>query len=504
MFSRVFFRCIYLKITRDSNCVDGMAGKRWNVESWYHAMIENSHHGIILFDKTGFTIRETNAAFSKLLHYKPEELVGMVFTSLFINDEERTRFLTRFGQSPEIARFETRFKTKEGNECRVELSSNAVDTTTISCSTITINPREKSTIGVDDDFAHYNWLTENLPTSILIVRDGKIQYANPAFFSFSGYQPDEIPGIDVLSLVDNSDKDQVKEFVKRGLEGAFKADRNEFRFVTKSGEKRMALLFTLPVIHSGSPAILVNMVDISEKQLLEDKIRLDNERRRGIIVTVAHELRTPLQPILGYLNLLIQDPEGFGIPEDTRKILERCLASVDRERQIINQMLELSVLDSGKLHLNYSKFPLVLLTNSVLDSSGYNAKAEITIDIPKNLVIKADMDRLFGVIDSLLSNAVNFSQPPRKIAIFYHSDTGDRFHNISVRDNGTGISENALSSIFEPFQLADAAKLSRRYDRIGLSLSMAKKIMQMHGGDISVESRLHTGSTFTLHLPKSD
>ena len=59
---------------------------------------------------------------------------------------------------------------------------------------------------------------------------------------------------------------------------------------------------------------------------LKKKYSADNERRRGIIVTVAHELRTPLQPILGYLNLLIQDPEGFGIPEDTKRILERCLA----------------------------------------------------------------------------------------------------------------------------------------------------------------------------------
>jgi signal transduction histidine kinase len=107
------------------------------------------------------------------------------------------------------------------------------------------------------------------------------------------------------------------------------------------------------------------------------------------------------------------------------------------------------------------------------------------------------------VLDSLLSNAVNFSQPPRRIAIFYSPDPRDTFHQISVRDNGTGISENALSSIFEPFQLADAAKLSRRFDRIGLSLSMAKKIMQMHGGDITVESRVRYGSTFTLHLPKS-
>ena len=116
----------------------------------------------------------------------------------------------------------------------------------------------------------------------------------------------------------------------------------EFRFVTKSGEMRVAIVFTMPITYSGEPAILVNLVDISEKQRFEDRIQLDNERRRGIITTVAHELRTPLQPILGYLNLLIQDPEEYGIPDDTKKILERCLVSVERERQIINQMLELS------------------------------------------------------------------------------------------------------------------------------------------------------------------
>jgi signal transduction histidine kinase len=258
----------------------------------------------------------------------------------------------------------------------------------------------------------------------------------------------------------------------------------------------------MPILCSGEPATLVNVVDISEKQRLEDKIQLDNERRRGIIITVAHELRTPLQPILGYLNLLLQDPGGYGIVDDTKKILERCLVSVDRERQIINQMLELSVLESGRLHLSYSTFPLATLVNSVLDTSGYFSKADITIDIPDSLIITADMDRLFGVFDSLLSNAVNFSKPPREISIFYHRGVSDTCHAISVTDNGAGISESAFSSIFEPFQLADAATLSRRYDRIGLSLSIAKKIMQMHGGNITVKSTLNVGSTFTLNLPK--
>jgi PAS domain S-box-containing protein len=348
----------------------------------------------------------------------------------------------------------------------------------------------------------YRQLTEKSPTSILVVKNDSILYANPAFVSFSGYKDTEITGKNLIFFVDVSDHEEFHTFTKLMTGETPLADRGEFRFVTKSGDVRVAILSTMPILWSGEPATLVNLVDISEKQRLEDKIQLDNERRRGIIITVAHELRTPLQPILGYLNLLIQDPKEYGILDDTKKILERCLVSVDRERQIINQMLELSVLESGRLHLSYSTFPLATLVNSVLDTSGYFSKAEITLDIPDTLIITADMDRLFGVFDSLLSNAVNFSKPPREITIFYRPGINDTCHSISVRDNGTGISESAFSSIFEPFQLADAAKLSRRYDRIGLSLSIAKKIMQMHGGDITVESTLNTGSTFTLHLPK--
>jgi len=479
-----------------------MEGKR-TADAWYHAIFENSSHGIIFFDTSDFTIRDINTAFSDLLHYKPEELRGRVFTSLFLDEEEKKRFISGIGQGQKITGFATRFETKDGSGCRLDLFWKAVDDTTTGCTATVIDPSNVSISTVDNELVQNERLGENLPTSLLIVRDGIIQYANPAFSDFSEYLPEEIFGLDLKSLIDKADQQNCKELVNHGLEETQKAQRSEFRFLTKNGNTRTAILYTRPVTYKNEPAVLINLVDISEKHLLEERIQLDNERRRGIIVTVAHELRTPLQPILGYLNLLIQDPGEFGITSDTKKILERCLSSVDRERQIINQMLELSVLDSGKLHLNLSKFPLSPLINSVLDSGGYGTKAEIILDIPENIVITADMDRLYSVLDSLLSNAVNFSQPPRRIAIFYRPDPRDTFHQISIRDNGMGISENALSSIFEPFQLADAAKLSRRFDRIGLSLSMAKKIMQMHGGDITVESRVRNGSTFTLHLPKS-
>jgi signal transduction histidine kinase len=76
-------------------------------------------------------------------------------------------------------------------------------------------------------------------------------------------------------------------------------------------------------------------------------------------------------------------------------------------------------------------------------------------------------------------------------------------HKIAIQDNGVGITNTQLDEIFEPFQLPDSANLARKYDRIGLSLSIAKKYIQMHGGYISVDSIVNLGSTFTLHIPKN-
>ena len=468
----------------------------------YHSVFEHSQLGIVLFNRKDFTLVQSNLRFLDMLHYGADELLARDLLSLFHTPRERERFLERIQNESTTEDFETRFTSKEGDACWVNLSWSPIDEKTSSFTAININGRKLAEKANNDNMMKYRQLTEHSPTSILVIQDGIVRYSNPAFSGFSGFPPVDIMGTDLVQLIDPVDHDQFREFSSRWGKDVRGLSKSQFHFITKSGEKRIGALFATPITHAGKPATMINLVDISEKQKLEEKILLDNERRRGIIITVAHEMRTPLQPILGYLNLLISDPPGFGITEETKKILERCLVSVERERQIINQMLDLSVLESGKLQLSYSNFSPANLVRSVLDAGGYLAKAEITVDIPANLVIPADMDRLYSVFDSLLSNAVNYSKPPRRIQVSYRPDPDGLYHLISIRDNGIGIPENAFASIFEPFQLADAAKLSRKYDRIGLSLSIAKRIVEMHGGDILVESTVNAGSTFTIHLPK--
>jgi PAS domain S-box-containing protein len=437
-----------------------------------------------------------------MLHYSAEGLVNKSFTELFVSPTEREHFLERFHKQPESEDFEARFTTLEGDGCWVNLSWSSIAGETVSCTAVNINTRKFAEKINNDTMTKYRQLTENSPTGILIVQDHNIRYTNPAFLKFSGYSAADLLGKEPLIFIEPGEREEFSGFEKRWSATRPAGDKKEFHVMTKSGEIKVGVMFTTPIVHVGKPATLINIVDISAQERLEEQIHSENERRRGIIMTVAHELRTPLQPILGYLNLLIQDPQGFGIVDDTKKIIEKCLVSVERERQIINQMLELSILDSGKLQLSYSTFPLLTLVQSVLDTSGYLSKADVTINISPDLMISADRDRLYSVLDSLLSNSVNYSKPPRKIVISYCSGDNDRTCCISVQDNGSGIPESAFETIFEPFQLADATKLSRKYDRIGLSLSIAKKIIRMHNGDITVKSTVNEGSTFTIHLPR--
>ena len=166
-------------------------------------------------------------------------------------------------------------------------------------------------------------------------------------------------------------------------------------------------------------------------------------------------------------------------------------------------MVELSVLDAGKIPLSYSLFSPEEMIQSIINAGGYATKADLTVDIPPTLTLEADAGKISTVIESMLSNAVNYSKPPRKIRISYQSSASDTMHRIAIQDNGIGITNTQLDEIFEPFQLSDSGNISRKYDRIGLSLSIAKKYIQMHGGYISVDSIVNLGSTFTIHLPKT-
>jgi PAS domain S-box-containing protein len=491
----VLFICIAAVIAHFTEMVN-------TSEARYRSIFETSLLGIILFDQNSFAIRMTNNYLSQMLGYTPEEFAGMTLPQLFISREEQRKFFELLGSSEDVTNFETQFVAKNQAPFWVNLSWRRVSDNQVSCSAIDINKRKLAEQAADENFSRYQQVTEGSPTCIIITRDQKIVYTNPAFHHFSGFNAGELNQKDLLSLIHNDDKADFRNISIHPEHQNGKTEKVDYRFLTKTGEIRLAAAFFSPISQKGETSLLINLVDITEKEQLKERIEQDNERRRDIMSTVAHELRTPLQPIMGYLNLLTEDPTAYGVTDETKVILDRCAKSVDRERQIINQMLELSVLDAGRIPLSYSTFSVEGMVQSIIDAGGYGTKADLAVDIPPGITFDADISKISTVIESMLSNAVNYSKPPRKIRISYQSSASDKMHRIAIQDNGVGITNTQLDEIFEPFQLPDSGNISRKYDRIGLSLSIAKKYVQMHGGYISVDSIVNLGSTFTVHLPK--
>jgi PAS domain S-box-containing protein len=471
-------------------------------EGRYRSIFENSNIGIVFFNQHTLSIILANGHLAKKLGYSRDELGKLTVSELFFSRDDLRRFLKLFGSPNGPAGMETRFVTKAGDPLWVSISKGNPSGNLVSFSVIDINQQKLTLQTATTHSLQNRLLMETAPTGMVIIRNSRITRTNPAFTAFSGYRIDELVGKDPVTVIYPDERKEFTDIVSRSTGKTQVLGNPQFRFVTKSGGTKPATLFFTPIMDSGVPSLLITLVDISERESLKEQIRQDNERRRGIITNVAHELRTPLQPIIGYLDLLIQDPEEFGISKETKKILGRCLQSADRERRIINQMIDFSVIDSGKIPMDYSVFSVPELLKNIINASGYSMKADIDCEIPPDLTCMGDAHKISIVLDSILSNAINYSTPPRKVSIVYRHSADDIYHRLAIRDNGIGITEAQLDEIFEPFQLADSDQLSRKYERIGLSLSIAKKYIQMHGGYISVDSVVNQGSTFTLHIPK--
>jgi PAS domain S-box-containing protein len=471
-------------------------------EARSRSIVEKAQSGIILLDQNTLAIHLTNAYLEHMLGFTGEELAGMTFPQLFSAPENRQKFFESLKSAENSTNIETIFVTRDKGPIWVNLSGSRITENLVSCTVIDINKYKLATQAADEIDAQYKHVADNFPTCIIIIRNKMIVYTNPSFEAFSGYTRKDLMGKDPISLIYPGDLEDFRNSCHLAETRSPPPGRIEVGIRIKSGKIRPATLFFTRILQGEIPAVLINLVNIHGQEGLKEQILQDSKRQRSIISTFAYELRTPLQPIMGYINLLMQDPDKYGVTEETKLILDRCAKSVDRERQVINQMLELSVIDAGKIPLDYSIFPVHDLLTTIIDAGGYRTNADITIDIPHYLTFDADKNKISAVIDTMISNAVNYSTPPRKVHIAYISSPNDTMDRLSIKDNGIGISDSRLDEIFEPFPISDSGEQKQKYERVGLSLAIAKKYIKMHDGYISVDSIMNLETTFCIHIPK--
>src|SRR5262249_38010027 len=245
-------------------------------------------------------------------------------------------------------------------------------------------------------------------------------------------------------------------------------------------------------------ARLFSEIEEKSRQLAEA-----SEHKSQFVSSMSHELRTPLNAIIGLTEMMVKNAARFGT-EKAQEPLQRVNRAGTHLLGLINQVLDLSKIEAGKLELNPQIVQLAPLIKDVVDTAGQLAeqnKNRLVIDAQENLgASTVDPMRLRQILLNLLSNACKFTKEGEVKLAARKVSNGSGFVEFAVSDTGIGMTAEQLAKLFEEFTQADA-KTAQRFGGTGLGLAITRKLARMMGGDVTVASEPGKGSVFTVRLP---
>ncbi len=229
---------------------------------------------------------------------------------------------------------------------------------------------------------------------------------------------------------------------------------------------------------------------------MAEAVQQSEERQRRLIADVAHELRTPLSNLRGYLEGL-----SDGVVEPSRELFASLHEETMLQRRILDDLQVLALAEAGDL--GYTKTPTDLAELASTSATAHRAVAAeagvaVTVDASMPVWVEADGDRLRQVLGNLLTNAIRYTDRDGQVLVRVRAEGGEAV--LTVQDTGVGIAAGDLPHVFDRFWRADPAR-QRATGGTGLGLTIAHRIVTDHGGRIEVESRPHLGTTFSVHLP---
>jgi len=360
--------------------------------------------------------------------------------------------------------------------------------------------------------------------------NGTFLYGNKKAEEIAGYKRGELIGKSFLKL----NLLPAKHLAKAGKLLALNlmgrpTGPDEFELIRKDGSRIWVEINTVPIKQEGKTVVIGFVRDITEHKRAEEEIQAKNEQldtqneellrrqqelvrktreaeeasrlKSEFLANMSHELRTPLNVIIGFSELMSDDVPG-PVNKEQRQCLDDILDSGRHLLDLINELLDLSKIESGKMALNLKSIALTAVI-----ASSYNTIMAILTPKKQSLDVKiaeglprvyADEVRLRQVLLNLVSNSAKFTPDGGKLRIEVVRK-GD-WCQVSVIDNGTGIKKEHQKRIFEPFYQLESS-VTKEKSGTGLGLAVAKQIIEKHGGKIRVESEYGKGSRFIFTLP---
>ncbi len=345
-------------------------------------------------------------------------------------------------------------------------------------------------------------------------KEGIINYINPAAENLTGYKFDETvgKGIPEILYVNNQYASKnieaaIKELLQKGFTNKFP----ETIIITCKNGKEIIIESGVSLIiddNGNLDGIVLSFRDITDRKKMEEKLKIaldkaeeSNRMKSAFLNNMSHEFRTPMSGFLGFAQILKDE-----LPDEhNKKIADMLIESGNRLMTTLNSILQFSQLESDKVETNHTEIHvkdiiknLVKKFQNTIRGKGLEVKSNLR---NKNIIVLADEKLLNRALGLIINNAIKFT---KNGAITFEAGKTLQ-HNkewavIGITDTGIGISKDKLNIIFNEFRQVSEGK-TRSYEGTGLGLTIAKKIVEMLQGYITVESQIGKGSRFAIHLP---
>ncbi len=479
-------------------------------EERYSTIFNRAGIGIVFANTHGFMV-ESNPALQQMLGYTGSELRNMTIADIsFFSDDHEEQHVTQEAMAGlhDGYRLERRYRRKDGRDIWGSLTVTLVrDTageiryTVATIQDVTERKRAEETLRKSQ--ARNEALISLLPDMLFRLKsDGT--YLDFRGTSGAMISHDSFIGKTVMEVMPSTLAQQMMHHIDEALRTG-KLQVFEYQMVVR-GEVQD---YEARIVVGGDGDVLTIVRDVTERKRFETELRhakeaaeAANYAKSAFLANMSHEIRTPLNAVIGMTGLMLDTQ----LTPDQREFAETIRTSGDTLLSLINDILDFSKIEAGRLSLEYQPFDLRDCIEDSLDlvapgaaDKGLDLAYAIEDHTPATLM--GDITRVRQIMVNLLSNAVKFTEKGEVVVTANSQHVKEDLHeiHIAVQDTGIGIPQDRLDRLFQSFSQVDAST-TRRYGGTGLGLAISKRLAEIMGGEIWVESAPDVGSTFHVTI----
>jgi PAS domain S-box-containing protein len=501
----------------------------------YRAVVEQVAEGIFLLDTQTMRIIETNPTFQHLLGYTAEELQHLTIYDI-IAEPVIEEINSNIGMAVHHGWHfieDGQYVRKDRSLIDVEISASQItyDTTRMLCVVVrNITERKQAEARLRESEERYRQIAETAIEGIWLIDENSITtFVNQKMADMLGYTIEEMVGQPLTAFMNQTNLAAAEQNIERRKRGI--TEQHEFCFWRKDNlEEVWTLISTNPILDQEGryQGALAMITDITERKRFETALEQERalltqrvaERTAELstvnaalaravrlkdefLANMSHELRTPLHAVLGQAEVLAEEIYG-SLTVEQHKSVQMIEQSGRHLLSVINDILDLAKIEAGKVELDIQPVTLATCCQTSLQfikqiAQKKNIKVSFSMDHTVEMIY-ADGRRLKQILVNLLSNAVKFTPDNGEIGLNVLANPEQEVVALTVWDTGIGIAPQKMDRLFQPFVQVDSG-LARKHEGTGLGLYLVHRLIDMHGGNVSLESSEGQGSRFTITLP---